>query len=421
MPTLIELRASQEQVLGEARERLNEVTTNTDESRAAELEAQHDRAMAEYDRLEGVIKRQERLEGAEKRAQELRERQRPMQGDGEARGDGGGADAQTEYRHVFAKIMSGMAPSDLEPEDRAILRRGATKFEQRTQTAGTNSAGGYTVPTILAGFIDKAMKDWGPMYDQDVATVLNSASGNSWKIPTDDDTSKSGAAHTEGAALTDDGSEDVTFGQKSLDAFSFDTEFIRWSWELDMDSIFSMEVLLGDLLGERLGRLANAQLTTGSGSGAPNGIVTASSLGVTTASSSALTFDEIIDLEHSVNQAYRRSPKARYMLSDSTLKAVRKLKDGQGNYLWQRGDVKAGTPNMLNNYPYSINDDMAAIGTGNKAMIFGDFGKYYVRKVGAPVIGVLRERFWPDMGIAGLIRFDGEIGQAGAIKHLKLA
>ena len=66
-------------------------------------------------------------------------------------------------------------------------------------------------------------------------------------------------------------------------------------------------------------------------------------------------------------------------------------------------------------------DDMAGIATGSKAMLFGDFGRYYVRKVGGTVIGVLRERFWPDMGIAGLIRFDGEIGQAGAIKHLKLA
>ena len=109
------------------------------------------------------------------------------------------------------------------------------------------------------------------------------------------------------------------------------------------------------------------------------------------------------------------------MLSDATFKAVRKLKDGQGNYLWQRGNVKDGAPPMLNNYPYSINDDMAGIATGNKAMLFGDFGRYYVRKVGGTVIGVLRERFWPDMGIAGLIRFDGEIGQAGAIKHLKLA
>lgn len=427
MPNVTELRERQDTILTEARERLDQISAATDESRARELEAAHDTAMAEYDRLTGVIKRQEQLDAMEARAQETRAQRRPTLGDAEARGAGAGAgngeveQSQTEYRNAFAKIVSGIAPSDLEPEERAALKTGVTKFEQRTQTAGTASAGGYTVPVTLATFIDRAMKDWGPMYDSDICTVLTTTGGGQMGIPTIDDTAKSAGAHTEGAALTDDGSEDVVFGKKVLDAYAYDTEFIKWSWELDMDGIFNMEVLLGGLIGERCGRIGNTKLTVGSGTNEPNGIVTASGLGVTAASASAITFDEVIDLEHSVNQAYRRSPKARYMLSDTTFKAVRKLKDGQGNYLWQRGDVKNGAPPLLNNYPYSINDDMAGIATGNKAMLFGDFGRYYVRKVGGTVIGVLRERFWPDMGIAGLIRFDGEIGQAGAIKHLKLA
>lgn len=88
-----------------------------------------------------------------------------------------------------------------------------------------------------------------------------------------------------------------------------------------------------DLLGQRLGRRANTELTTGDDSGDPEGIVTGSTLGKTAAGTAAITWDEIIDLEHSVNPAYRVSPKARYMFNDTTLSAVRKLKDGNGNYL----------------------------------------------------------------------------------------
>jgi HK97 family phage major capsid protein len=283
------------------------------------------------------------------------------------------------------------------------------------------TAGGFFIPTELASTIVRSMLAWGPMYDPGVSTEMVTSSGNPIRIPTVDDTAVTAVTHTENTALTDTGAKDVTIGQKSLDAFAFDTQFIRWSWELDADSIFGMEALLGDLLGERLGRIANLQLTTGSGTGAPNGIVTASSLGKTAAAVAAITFDEIIDLEHSVDPAYRTSPRAAFMMNDSVLQAVRKLKDGQGNYLWQNGNVQAGVPGTINGRPFYINQAMASQATGARVMLFGDFSKYFVRKVGAPVIGVMRERFWPDLGIAGLIRFDGELSDAAAVKHLRNA
>lgn len=409
-----ELRERQAQVVVEARDRLDLVTANTDESRAAELEASHDAAMAEYDRLGGLITRAERTEAAEARAEELRAQRRPIPGDDESRATD--ETSRPEYRMVFAKIVCGAQPGDLSPEEREVLRRGATEF--RTQTAGTTTAGGFTVPTELLAEIEIAMKAHGPMYDGDIVRTITTAGGNPLKLPTVDDTAKIAAAHTEAAALTDDGGEDVTFGQKSLDAYSFDTEFIRWSWELEADSIFSMEALLGELLGERLARIANLRLTTGSGSSAPNGIVTASSLGVTAAATAAITFDELIDLEHSVDPAYRKAPGVGYMFNDATLKAVRKLKDGDGNYLWQAGNVQQGVPGTLNGRPYHINQDMDSLAAAKKAVLFGDLKKYWVRKVGSPVVGVMRERFWPDLGIAGLIRFDGELANTGAVKHL---
>lgn len=418
--TLKEMQEKREKLVADARAALDEIRSNADDSRSTELEQRHDTIMGEFDRLETDIAREERVAKIEKDAEERRAKQRPIGPDTEARGQDEGD--KIEYRDVFYKFLAeGADPSALTPEERAILRAGVTKddgIEKRIQTAGTTTAGGYTVPTELYNQIVKSMAATGPMYDPGVTTELTTSSGNPIKVPTVDDTSKSAALHTEGAALTDDGSEDVTFGQKSLDAYVYDTEFLKISMELLQDSAFGVEAFIGGLLGERLGRKSNSILTVGTGSSQPNGIVTASSLGVTAAAVAAVTWDELINLEHSVDPAYRSSPKAAYMLNDGTLLAVRKLKDGNGQYIWQMGNVQQGIPASLNGRRYFINQAMASLATGNKTVIFGDLGKYFVRKVGAPVIGVLRERFWPDLGMAGLIRLDGELSDTAAVKHL---
>ena len=422
--TLKEIRDRQAQIVAEARERLDQINDATDEARVKELEAQHDTAMAEYDRLEARAAREEKQAEMECRAEELRARQRPVDGNPkEVRGQDEGN--KPDYRTAFYRLLSvGGEVSELSAEERAVLRAGVqngAEFRAQTTTGGSGTAGGYTVPVELANMIVRSMLAWGPMYDGNLTSEMNTSGGGTIYIPTVNDTTVTAEAHTEATALTDDGGKDVTFGRKQLDAYAYDTEFVRWSWELGQDSIFNMETLLGSLLGERLGRIANLQLTTGSGSSAPNGIVTASTLGKTATDDVAFTADEVIDLVHSVDPAYRTAPKVRFMFNDSVLAFLRKLKDGQGNYLWQMGNVQQGVPGTILGYPYSINQAMPSIAASAKVMLFGDFGKYYVRKVGAPVIGVMRERFWPDLGIAGLIRFDGELADTAAVKHLALA
>jgi HK97 family phage major capsid protein len=414
-----ELHDKRGRLVTEARSALEEIKSNTDESRAAELEARHDAIMVDFDKTEALIERERKVADAEarfaERKAEQRERMRPNP-EGEARHEERGGNHQDEYRSAFFSwLAAGADASDLNAEQRAILRKGATEFRAQSTS---NSAGGYTVPVTLANFIVKSMAMWGPMYDDNICTTINTASGEQINIPTVDDTAVAVAKHSEGTALTDDGGVDVTFGQKVLNAFMFDTEFVRWSLELSQDSIFNVEQLLGELLGERLGRRANTELTTGDGTGDPNGVVTASTLGKTAASATALTADELIDLQHSVDPAYRMSPKARFMFNDATMAKIRKLKGGDGQYIWQMGDIRTTVPGTLLGSPYSVNQAMPASTAGLKSVLFGDFGKYYVRKVGAPVIGVMRERFWPDLGIAGLIRFDGELADTAAVKHL---
>ena len=424
--SLTELHNQRGVLVTQARAATDEITANTDDARVQELEDSSAKIFAELDALDKKIAAEQRTAKLEAEQEELRSQQRPKGKDTETRGQDGDDKPQTdetlqaEYRDAFdAFVRSGCDPSALDNEQRALLRRGHQ--ELRTQTAGTAAAGGYTVPKTLANEIVKTMKDWGPMYDGDIIREIVTGSGNEFDIPTNDDTANSASALDEGDDLTDDNSGDLVVGQKRLDAYVDATPWVKISFELLQDSAFDIEGFLAEALGERMGRRANARLTTGSGVSQPNGLVTASALGVTAAAAAAVTPDEVMNLQHSVNAAYRRSPKCRWMFADTTLLTLRKMKDGQGNYLWQMGDVRVGAPDVLLGKPYSINDDVPAIATGNRAIVFGDLSRYWVRKVGAPLIGTVRERFWPKIGLAGLIRFDGELVDSAAVKHLKLA
>lgn len=406
------LRSQMANIATEARAKLAEVTNETPEARADEIEREFDAMMVDHDKLGARAERMEKADAAIRSANavdvskrpEFEARQAPAVDAGEA----------VSYRQAFYSMIANGGIDGLDSEVRNVLRQS----EVRTQTAGTTTAGGFTVPTELASFIDKAMAASGPMYDSNLFTVLNTTGGNTFNIPTVDDTAVTAVAHTEGTQPTDDGGKDVTFGQKQLGAFAFDTEWVRWSYELANDSILNVEALLGELLGERLGRIANSKLTTGSGSSDVEGIVTNSGLGKTAAAAAAITADEIIDLIHSVDPAYRASASTAIMMNDSTLAAVRKLKDGNGNYLWQMGNYQAGVPQNLLGYNVVVNQAMDSLATAKKVMLFGDMSKYYVRKVGGPSLFVARERFAPDYGILGYARFDGVLANTGAVKHL---
>jgi len=417
------LREQMANAATEARSLLDQASAEKDATRAADLEKQHDKAMADFDAISAKVERFQKMADIEARAsaaQEAearakREAKRPGADAGEARTGG-----DMDYRTAFHEYLRAQGQKgEMSPEARAVLETGYSKVEARAQTT-SNTAGGYSVPTEVANILVKSMAAWGPMYSEGVATELVTNGGGAITMPTVNDTaSTAGASGGEGVTLTDDGGKDVTFGVKTLNAYAFDTEWLRISKELADDSIFAMEQIIGDLLGERMGRIANMQLTTGTGSSAPNGVVTASSLGKTAAGTAAVTADEIMDLLHSVDPAYRDGPKVAFMFNDSTLSAIRKLKDGNGNYLWQMGNVQQGQPGSLLGYRYHINQSMASLATGQKVMLFGDFGKYYVRKVGQPLIGAIQDKdFWPGFGIAGYIRFDGELADTAAVKHM---
>ena len=413
MSNIREMHEELAKIATQARAKLDEIADDTPEERTAEIEADFDKIMESHSKLSKRVEREERVKAAQdaiikpdtSKLPEVEDRSAPAVDAGQT----------MEYRQAFAEMIANGGDAYVDPEVRQVLK------EYRVQVGSTNTAGGFTVPTELATFIVESMKAFGPMYSSPLFNNINTAAGNTFNIPTIDDTTKTAESHTEGTQPTDDGGKDAVFGQKSLGAFAFNTEWVRWSAELNADSVLNMESLLGRLLGERMGRIANSKLTTGSGSSDVEGIITNAGAGVTAASATALTADEIIDLIHSVDPAYRDTPNAAIMMNDSTLKAIRKLKDGDGNYLWQMGDFQVGTPQNILGYPVVVNQDMAEIATGNKTVAFGDMSAYYVRKVGAPALYVARERFAPDFGILGYIRFDGVLTDTAAIKVLTQA
>lgn len=417
---LKELREKMANLATDARAEYDKITDKTPEAEAKEIEARFDTIMADHDKLAKQVEREERLALAEERAN-AGDPRRPQGDDAEARAQAEDQRRKPEYKEVFDKcVRFGASSLDAEERDLLIARRDNLPKEVRAQSTGTDAAGGYTVPEGFQAELEKALAMWGPMWDGNIVRELVTTSGNRIPWPTVDDTSTTGALKAQNAAVTDAGSNDVTFGEKQLDAYVYSTEVVRVPMELLQDSAFNMEALLAELFAERLGRLANTTLTTGTGTSQPNGVVTASALGKTAASGTAITADELIDLLHSVDPAYRMSPRCRWMFNDSTLAAIRKLKDGNGNYLWQMGDVRNGEPDTLLGKPFSVNQAMADIGLSAKPVIFGDLSKYVVRKVRGFSLLTLRERYAENfqVGMIGFKRFDGELLNTSAVKHL---
>ena len=425
MSKIKELREKAQTILANATSLREEITDKTPKEEARAKNEKFDAMMDDYDAAVAEANREERAYKAAQEAEARREQSEREEREAHRPGQDGlrhapGDNLSDEYREAFRQYLaSGADLSEMDKEARAALRSGAR--ELRTQTTGTGTAGGFLVPTTLANEINIAMAAHGPMMDGNIAREINLASGAPFDLPKVDDTDQTANAHAEGDEGADNGTGDIVIGKTQLLAHALVTPWIKWSFELAQDSAFGFEPLLGQLIGERLGRKGNAWLTVGSGTNEPLGFVTGAQVGKVAAAADVLTFDEIMDLEHSVDPAYRGGPKVRFQMHDQTIKALRKIKDTNGRYIWSDGDVVKGVPASLNGRPVSFNQAMAEIGVDAKPIAFGDFSQYYVRKVGNPLIGVAREKFFPNLGIMGVHRIDGAPGHTKAIKTLQMA
>ena len=312
------------------------------------------------------------------------------------------------HSKAFRKMLLGGEVS-LSSEERETL--------YRAQSKSPTSAGGFLVPEGFSNEIDIALLQFGGMLN--VARVLKTSTGNDIPWPTVDDTANSGRLLAENADASS-GTTDIAFGSKTLQAFKYTSDLLKVSSELLQDEEIGIEALMGSLLGERLGRIGNTHWTTGTGSSQPNGVVTASALGDTAAGATAVTRDDIVNLIHSVDPAYRGN--ARLMFNDSTLSEIKKLAFGSADDrpLYQGGDARSGAPATIEGFEFTINQDMASIASAAKSMLFGDFNKYIIRMARDIFVKRADERYieLDQIAFVGFMRMDGELINTAAVKHL---
>lgn len=245
--------------------------------------------------------------------------------------------------------------------------------ERRALSVGTATAGGHTVPEEMAEAIEVALLQFGA--PRRYSTIIRTATGRTLDWPETNDTSNKGAIVGEN---TDVGEQDVAFAQTTFNSYMYTSKKVKVSLQLLQDSVVNISSLLGRLLGERIGRIHSDHFTTGTGSSQPNGIVTASAdSGVTLGADNVPTYDNLIDLKHSVDPAYRQTGHG-WCFSDTVLAGIKKIKDSDNNPIWRPG-LAAGEPNTIDGDPYFINQSMSTAGTtGSKSMIYGQLNKYMI-------------------------------------------
>lgn len=256
------------------------------------------------------------------------------------------------------------------PEEWAVLRN--------TMSVGTSAQGGYTVPTEVATSVADALKAYGGM--RDVAEVFRTAQGNDINFPTSDGTTETGELIGENTTAT---GADPSFGVVTLKTYKFSSKIVAVPFELLQDTSIDMEGFIRTRLVTRLGRVTNTYFTTGTGISQPNGIVTAASAGKigTTGQTTTVIFDDLIDLIHSVDPAYRALGRCKFMLNDASLKIIHKLKDTAGRPIFLPGYDGLSGPmaDTILGYPIQINQDVATMAANAKSILFGDFAFYKIR------------------------------------------
>lgn len=411
-----DLREKRANLVNENGKTLVKIEAEKDAARVKELETEWDKRDADIVALSKQIERAERQEALEAegnkpaREDRLSGRQQPER---DQRTD---EQRQTQYRGALMSYLR-FGLENLEPDQRQLLRAGYSPVhERRDGLSTTNAAGGYTIPTDLFRELQNSMLAYGGARSR--AFILTTASGNPINVPTVDDTGNKAAIVSEGSSLTSP--VDTSFGVVALTSFMY-RSFLPVTLELLQDSAFDIESWIRTAMAVRLARGTNVHFTTGNGTTQPGGFIPGSSSGVTAASATSVSFNDLVDLEHSVDPAYRVSPSCAFQFKDATLKVLKKLIDSQNRPLWLPG-IAVKEPDTILGYPYVINQDMASIAASNKSIAFGDWSKFWIRDVSGMQI-VRANELHIQSGQVGFYLFsrhDSAVMDAGTdpLKHL---
>lgn len=396
------IQALRERIAARAKETRELVEKNNDKW-GADHQSAYDSGMAEIEALKEQVKRAEetlKLAAEDKDTEAISgaaARKAP--------------DAKTGDRH--AEIYS------------RFLRKGekaVTAEEWRdiraTMSTTTGSEGGFSVQTEVAKRVIEALKAFGGM--RSVATVLATEMGNDMSFPTSDGTAEVGELIAQNTTAT---AADPTFGTISLVVYKFSSKIVAIPFELLQDSQIDVASFVENRLTQRIGRITNQMFTTGTGTAQPRGVIVGAGTGKTGTTGQTLTVivDDLIDLVHSVDPAYRAAPGVGFMMNDASLKVIRKLKDSQNRPVFLPGYEGLGGSmgDSLLGYKVTVNQDVAVMAANAKSIAFGDFSQYYIRDVMAPTLFRFEDSAYAKLGQVGFLmwhRAGGNLLDAGAVK-----
>jgi HK97 family phage major capsid protein len=404
------IKALRDQRAAKATEARNLLDQNTGDAFTKEIEAQIDTIYEEIDRIDAQITRAER--------------QAKIDGDAALNEN----DAETAER-----VRAGMTPDQREQRDRysAAFRafilngeRGLTREDadalragsvQNAQSTGSGAAGGYLVPEGWGGQLLEALAEFGGM--REAATVFSTSGGNPIPWPTVDETAVEGELVPENQAAT---VGDMTFGTTQIGAYKFSSKIVAIPFELlqDQGPGVDIEAFTRRALAQRIARITNRLFTTGTGTAQPQGVVTGATVGRAGAAgqTASITYDDLVDLEHSVDPAYRSMPGVSFMFHDTTLRQLKKQKDGDGRPLWVPG-ISVKEPDTLLGYRYRINQHMPQMAASAKSVLFGDFSQYLIRDIMQVTLFRFDDSAFITKGQIGFLawsRHDGRLVSAGA-------
>ena len=305
--------------------------------------------------------------------------------------------ASNEYKNAFWQVMRNKAGLEV----------------KNALQIGSDAEGGYLTPDEFEHTLVEALEEEDIF--RGLANTIQTSSGDR-KIPVVATKGDASWVDEEGAIPESDDS----FKQVTLSAYKLAT-MIKISEELLNDSAFDLESYVAKEFGRRIGTKEEEAFFVGDGTGKPTGILDATGggqLGKTTSGATAISFDEIMDLFYSLKSPYRKN--ATFLMNDSTVKAIRKLKDGGGQYIWQPSMV-AGTPDTILNRPVLTSAYMPEISAGNKTVAFGDFKYYWIADRQGRSFKRLNELFaiTGQIGFVATQRVDGKLILPEAVKYLQ--
>lgn len=369
----------------------------------SELQAQYDADVAEITRIDAEISRHQRaleLE-ADASAQNAIEMSRSVRQP---------AAEDLSERGIFNTWLRN--PDSLNAEQWRSIRN--------TMSTGTGSQGGYTVISEVAARLIESLKDYSGV--RRVATIMPTAQGNPLSFPSSDGTSETGELIAENTTAT---ASDPTFGTVALNAYKFSSKIIAVPIELLQDSVIDMEDFVVRRCAQRIGRSTNAYFTTGTGSSQPYGVMAAATVGKTgtTGQTTSVIFDDLVDLVHSVDAAYRLRP-CNFMMNDASFGKVRKLKDSQNRPIFIPGwdGLGKAMPDTLLGYPVVVNADCANMAANALSIAFGDFSYYTVRDVMAVTLFRFTDSAYIKLGQVAFLawhRSGGTLLDTAAVKTYK--